>query len=249
VSAIGSPRNDPRRAAPVPAPLAIEARGLAKRFGPVVALHPLDLAVARGRALAVLGPNGAGKTTLLRLLAGLARPSAGTLAVGGEAGSRRARRARVGLVSHATALYPALTARENLVFAARLHGVPDAGLRADALLARFELDAVAHRRAGAYSRGTAQRVAIARALVHEPEVVLLDEPFTGLDARAGALLEGIVRELAGRRTVVFTSHDLPRAAALADDGLLLVAGRGRPLDAAALRDADALARALAEAGA
>ena len=224
---------------------AVEARGLAKRFGPVVALHPLDLSLAPGRVLAVLGPNGAGKSTLLRLLAGLARPSGGTLAVAGEAADRRARRARVGLVSHATGLYPALSARENLAFAARLHGVADPGARADALLARFELGPLAARRAGTFSRGTAQRVAIARALVHEPAVVLLDEPFTGLDARAGDLLEGLVRELAaGGRTVVFSSHDLPRAARLADEALLLVAGRGRALESAGLRDPDALARAV-----
>jgi heme exporter protein A len=229
--------------------LAVEARGLAKRFGRVVALHPLDLALAPGRVLAVLGPNGAGKSTLLRLLAGLGRPSAGTLAVGGEAADRRARRARVGLVSHATCLYPALTARANLAFAARLYGVADPAARADALLARFELGAVAVRRSGTFSRGTAQRVAIARALVHDPDVVLLDEPFTGLDARAADLLEGLVRELAGRRTVVFTSHDLPRASRLADEALLLVAGRARPLEPALLRDPGALARALAEVAA
>jgi heme exporter protein A len=228
---------------------AVEARALAKRFGRVVALHPLDLTLAAGRVLAVLGPNGAGKSTLLRLLAGLARPSGGTLAVAGEATDRRARRARVGLVSHATCLYPALTARENLAFAARLYGVPEPGARADALLARFELGGVAGRRAGTFSRGTAQRVAIARALVHDPEVVLLDEPFTGLDARAADLLEGLVGELGGRRTVVFTSHDLPRAARLADEALLLVAGRARPLEAAALRDPERLARVLGGAAA
>lgn len=225
---------------------AVEARGLAKRFGPVVALHPLDLSLAAGLVLAVLGPNGAGKSTLLRLLAGLARPTSGSLAVAGEAADRRARRARVGLVSHATGLYPALSARENLAFAARLHGVADPAARADALLARFELAPLAARRAGTFSRGTAQRVAIARALVHEPAVVLLDEPFTGLDARAADLLEGLVRELsAGGRTVVFSSHDLPRAARLADEALLLVAGHGRALAGAALRDPGALARSVA----
>ncbi|HEX2484193.1 MAG TPA: ABC transporter ATP-binding protein [Myxococcota bacterium] len=225
--------------------LALEARGLAKRFGPVTALHPLDLALPRGRVLAVLGANGAGKTTLLRLLAGLARPSAGSVAVGGDAADRRARRARVGLVAHATALYPALSARENLAFAGRLHGVPEPEARADALLARFELDAVAGRRAGTFSRGTAQRVAIARALVHEPDVLLLDEPFTGLDARAADLLEGLVRELGAQRSVVLSSHDLARVARLADEGLLLDAGHARALAPAALRDPDALARALA----
>jgi ABC-type multidrug transport system ATPase subunit len=227
----------------VTAAAAIEARGLSRRFGRVVALHPLDLDVPAGRVLAVVGANGAGKSTLIRLLAGLGRPTAGTVAIGGAEGDRRARRARVGLVAHATLLYPALTARENLVFAARLFGCADPATRAAALLGDFELDAVADRAVGTFSRGTAQRVAIARALVHDPAVLLLDEPFTGLDARAAERLERLVDGLRGRHTVVLSSHDLARAARLADQGLALAAGRGRGLDAAALADPDALAAA------
>lgn len=222
---------------------AIEARGLSRRFGPLVALHPLDLGVPAGCVLAVVGPNGAGKSTLLRLLAGLGRPSAGSLAIGGAGGDRRARRARVGLVAHATLLYPALTARENLRFAGRLFGVADPAARAAELLAAFELEAVADRAVGTISRGTAQRVAIARALAHDPPVLLLDEPFTGLDPRAAERLERLVQALRGRHTVVLASHDLPRAARLADQGLLLVAGHGRALEPAALRDPAALAAA------
>jgi heme exporter protein A len=223
---------------------AIEARGLTRRFGPLVALHPLDLDVPAGRLLAVVGPNGAGKSTLIRLLAGLGRPSAGRLAVGGDGGDRRARRARVGLVAHATLLYPTLTARENLEFAGQLYAVADARRRAAELLARFELEPVADRRVGGFSRGTAQRVAIARALVHEPPLLLLDEPFSGLDPRAAALLESLVRSLGGRHTVVFTSHDLPLAARLGEEGLLLVGGRGRLLERAVLKDPAALGAAL-----
>jgi heme exporter protein A len=226
---------------------AIEARGLARRFGALVALHPLDLDVAPGRLLAVLGPNGAGKSTLIRLLSGLARPSAGCVSIGDPAADRRARRARIGLVAHETLLYPALTARENLRFAGRLYGVPDPAARADALLERFELAAVAERRVGTFSRGTAQRVAIARALVHEPAVLLLDEPFSGLDSRAAERLEELVRGLAGRCTVVLASHDLARAARLADQGLLLAGGRGRELAAGQLRDPEALADAVRQA--
>jgi heme exporter protein A len=224
---------------------AIEARGLARRFGPVVALHPLDLDVPAGRVLAVVGPNGAGKSTLIRLLAGLGRPSAGSVTIGDDGGDRRARRARVGLVAHETLLYPTLAARENLEFTGRLFGVPEPARRAAELLARFELGPVADRRVGGFSRGTAQRVAIARALVHEPALLLLDEPFSGLDARAAALLEALVQGLAGQRTVVFTSHDLERAARLADQGLLLVGGRGRALEASVLADPAALAAAIA----
>jgi len=226
---------------------AIEARGLARRFGALVALHPLDLDVAPGRVLAVLGPNGAGKSTLIRLLSGLARPSAGHVAIGAPAADRRARRARVGLLAHETLLYPALTARENLRFAGRLYGVADPAARADALLQRFELGGVAERRVGTFSRGTAQRVAIARALVHEPAALLLDEPFSGLDERAAEGLEELVRGLAGHCTVVLTSHDLPRAARLADQVLLLSGGRGRELPAALLRDPVGLAAAVRQA--
>ena len=224
-------------------PAAIEARGLARRFGPVVALHPLDLDVPAGRVLAVVGANGAGKSTLIRLLAGLGRPTAGHVTIGGAGGDRRARRARVGLVAHATLLYPALTARENLVFAGRLYGVADPAARACELLGAFELDPVADRAVGTFSRGTALRDASARALVHDPAVLLLDEPFTGLDVRAAELLERLVDGLRGRHTVVLSSHDLPRAARLANQGLALAAGRGRALDAATLADPEALAAA------
>ncbi len=208
-------------------PPAIVARGLEKRFGAAVALRPLDLEVAAGELVVVLGPNGAGKTTLLRMLAGLSRPSAGHLEVGadGSGGDRRARRRGVGLVAHASLLYPALTARENLVLAGRLFGVPDAEGRADALLAEAELEACASQRAGALSRGLAQRVAIARALVHDPPILLLDEPFSGLDPRAAEALEARLAGLhrAGR-TIVASTHDLERAASLADRALLLVRG-------------------------
>ncbi|MDX1650301.1 MAG: ATP-binding cassette domain-containing protein, partial [Myxococcota bacterium] len=138
---------------------AIEARGLARRFGPVVALRPLDLEVPAGATLAVLGPNGAGKTTLLRLLAGLARPSAGHLVGAGDARGRAERRRRVGLIAHATFLYPALSARENLWLAARLQGLADAAQRADEALRAHGLADVAERRAGTFSRGMAQRLA------------------------------------------------------------------------------------------
>lgn len=206
--------------------LAIEARGLEKRFGPVAALRGIDLAVPGGSLLAVLGPNGAGKSTLLRLLAGLARPSAGELRVAGGAVDRRAARARIGFIGHATMLYPALTARENLRFAARLYGVPDPGGRADRLLAEQDLVGAAHRPAAALSRGMAQRLAIARGLVHDPPVVLLDEPFTGLDrVGAGRLADRLRAVRAGGRTVVLVTHDLARAAELADAAVVLVRGR------------------------
>lgn len=212
-----------------PPPPAITAQGLAKRFGPVVALAGVDFAVPSGRVLAVLGPNGAGKSTLLRILAGLTRPSAGSVSIGTDtagAGDRRHSRGRVGYVGHATFLYPSLSARENLVFAGRLYGVADPQTRAAALLTEQGLDPIAERAAGSFSRGQAQRLAIARGLVHDPPVVLLDEPFTGLDPTSADRLATGLRTLAGGgRAVVLVTHDLAQAAALGDRALLLVRGR------------------------
>jgi heme ABC exporter ATP-binding subunit CcmA len=205
---------------------AVALRGLVKRFGPVVALRGIDLEVPAGAVQVVVGPNGAGKTTLLRILAGLARPSAGSVHVAGDARDRRRARRRIGYIGHNTLLYPALTARENLVFAGRLYGVADPRERAASLIAEYELDGAAERPAGACSRGTAQRLAIARGLVHDPEVVLLDEPFTGLDPRsAERLVERIAALRLAGRTVFLVSHDLVRAAALGDRSAVLVGGR------------------------
>jgi heme exporter protein A len=226
----------------------ILARGLEKRFGPVRALRGLDLEVRAGSTLAVIGPNGAGKSTLLRLLSGLMRPSGGALRVGRDDGDRRSRRGHVGLITHASFLYPALTARENLILAARLYGVPNPAERADALLEEQELSAVAERRAGGFSRGMSQRLSIARGLVHDPEIVLLDEPFAGLDPRAaGRLSERLGALRSARRTVVLVTHDLARAAELADQTLLLVRGQSVPLPAPVVRDAAALERHYREA--
>ena len=231
-----------------PAGAAIAARGLGKRFGPVVALDGVDLDVPAGATLAVLGPNGAGKSTLLRLLAGLARPTRGSLRVGSGRESRPAARGRVGYVGHATFLYPALTARENLVFAARLYGVASPAARADALLEAHGLAAFADRLAGGFSRGMAQRLSIARGLVHDPAVVLLDEPFAGLDRSSSARLADALRRMHGDgRTLVLVTHELGAASALADLAIVLERGRivyraqGAALEPAALDQAYARA--------
>jgi heme exporter protein A len=226
----------------------IAARGLEKRFGPVRALRALDLDVHAGSTLAVIGPNGAGKSTLLRLLSGLTRPSGGVLRVGRSEGDRRSRRGQVGLIAHASFLYPTLTARENLILAARLYEVARPAERADALLEEQELTAVANRRAGGFSRGMAQRLSIARGLVHDPEIVLLDEPFSGLDPRAASRLAGRLGALrTASRTVVLVTHDLARAAALSDEVLLLVRGESVALPPRAGRDAAALEQHYREA--
>jgi heme exporter protein A len=226
----------------------LRARGLEKRFGPLVALHALDLELAAGGVVAVLGPNGAGKSTLLRLLAGLARPSAGSIEVDAHAGGRRERRRAVGLVGHATFLTPTLTTRENLMLAARLHGLAEPAERAARALAAEELEPVADRRAGALSRGLAQRAAIARALLHDPKLVLLDEPWTGLDARSAARLTArLEAEKRAGRALVVTTHDLGRVAGLADRALVLARGRAAWLEPAALLGESALAAAAAGA--
>jgi heme exporter protein A len=203
----------------------VAATGLSKRFGALLALADVSLAVEREHVLALLGPNGAGKSTLLRILAGLAKPSAGELVFANGATQRSARGA-VGYIGHATFLYPSLTARENLLFAARLHGVAKPRERAAALLAELDLEAVAERSAGSFSRGLAQRLSIARALVHDPTLVLLDEPFTGLDPVSADRLAARIESLrAAGRALVLVTHDLARAAALADRALVLVDGR------------------------
>lgn len=236
---------------PAPPPIEVSARSVEKRFGAVAALRGVDVDVVGGQALAVLGPNGAGKSTLLRILAGLCRPSSGSVSVrrdGRAATGRGGGRAWVGFAGHATLLYPELSARENLVFHGRLQGVADPGRRADRLLAEEGLETVAERRAGTFSRGMAQRLSIARALVQDPPLVLLDEPFTGLDRRAGDRLSSRLRALRDEgRAVVLVTHDLLRASEISDRAVILLAGRilhrpeGGDLERAALEAAYARA--------
>jgi heme exporter protein A len=230
---------------------ALRANGLEKRFGAVAALRGVDLVIERGDCLAVLGPNGAGKSTLLRLLAGLMRPTRGELEVAGRdqrALGRGAARALVGYVGHATLLYSELTALENLVFAGRLQGVRDPEVRARQLLEAQDLAHVADRRAGTFSRGMSQRLSIARALVHEPELLLFDEPFTGLDrAAADALAERLGALRSAERTCVLVTHELHQASRLASEAIVLARGRivhrarGEALERSALEAAYATA--------
>lgn len=199
--------------------VALRARGLQKRLGQRYVLDNVNFELIRGEIAVVLGANGAGKTTLLRVLAGLALPSGGSVEIDGSADRRRTRGA-VGYVGHETMLYGSLTAAENLRFAARLYNSdPDRALR---LLEEAELGAVADQRAESFSRGMRQRLALARAQVHEPAVLLLDEPFNALDPRAAASLERSLLALRDSGTAVcVVSHDLGRAAQLADAAWVL----------------------------
>ena len=227
----------------------VAAHGLAKRFARAAALRDLDLELAPGRCLAVLGPNGAGKSTLLRLCAGLARPSAGRIEIDGKPASHPASRARVGYLGHATLLSPSLSVRENLIFAARLYGVPRPRERAEERLASEGLEALADRPVAALSRGQAQRAAIARSLVHDPGLVLLDEPWSGLDRGASERLSARLAELRGRgHTLLVATHGLEAVRSLADAALVLDAGRCTalgPLGVGSSALESALERALA----
>lgn len=209
-------------------PRLLEATGLRRAYGRRQVLRDIDLTVAAGEAVAVAGPNGAGKTTLLRVLAGLARPDRGEVRLEGQPlrrDSPEIRRA-VGLVSHQTLLYDDLTLHENLTFAARLYGLPTPAAAARSALDEAGLGARADESPRRLSRGLAQRAAIARALLHRPRVLLLDEPFTALDAAASERLRD---ELRARREqglgIVLVTHQLGEAWAVATRIAVIVEGR------------------------
>jgi heme exporter protein A len=211
-----------------PAAPLLEARGLRRSFGRVRVLHGIDLTLAPGEALAVAGPNGAGKSTLLRLLAGLLRPTAGGVRVLGRAlhgGDAEARRA-IGLLSHQSLLYDDLTLVENLTFAARLYGLPRPAEAARAALEAAGLGERSESSPPRLSRGLLQRAAITRALLHRPRVLLLDEPFTALDAAAAARLRQMLRErLTEGLGMVIVTHHLAEVWEIATRVLVMVNGR------------------------
>lgn len=206
---------------------AIETVGLAKAFGGRRAVDDVSIEVPQGAFLSIFGPNGAGKTTLLRLLSTLARPTAGTIRVLGIDLKEEPDRARerIGLISHNSMLYPDLSAQQNLLLYARLYGVVDAQGRVAELLDAVGLK---HRRLDAvrtFSRGMAQRLAIARALVHDPDVVFLDEPYSGLDPHAVEIFDGLIERQREGRTFVMVSHDLQKGFSLCTHALVLAKGR------------------------
>ncbi len=192
----------------------IRASGLARRFGDKRALGPVDFELRRGGCLVVTGPNGSGKTTLLRLCAGLLVPTAGSLEVDIERG-------RVGFLAHEPLVYRELTAIENLELYGRLYRVPERRERIGMLLERFGLWEARNERTGSYSRGMLQRLALCRTLLHEPELLILDEPANALDAEAEALLERELEELRRERTLLVASHAPERLERLATGRLAL----------------------------
>jgi ABC-type multidrug transport system ATPase subunit len=233
-----SPTRDAAPAIPV------RAAQLGKTIDDRPILNAIDLDLESGGFLALLGANGAGKSTLLKVLATLTGPTSGRLAMFGhtlfdaQAHSRSASsaatkiRARIGLISHQTMLYHDLSARENLVFSGKLYGIPQPRLHADELLARFGLADRADDPVKSFSRGMMQRVAIARALLHDPALLLADEPFAGLDAPSAALLEATLAQLhqAGK-TIILVNHDIVQSLRLAQRVVVLRRGR-KIIDAA-----------------
>jgi heme ABC exporter ATP-binding subunit CcmA len=213
---------------PAPASAALELRNVSKYFGDLRALAGAQLRVEPGDAILLYGPNGAGKTTLLRLLATLARPSQGKVLFGGKDVQRHAARAKaaIGFVSHSTFLYDDLTVRENLKLFGALFALPRLENKIDGVLELFRLADRARTPVRKLSRGLQQRAALARAFLHEPQFLLLDEPFTDLDAATVETLESLLRQLpAQRKAVVFSTNDFERGATLARRLVALEAGR------------------------
>ena len=196
----------------------ITVKKLVKRFGLKTVLRGLDFEVQPGEFVALLGPNGAGKTTFLRILASLSRPSLGDVKIAGYHLPHQAAqvRARLGVVSHLPLLYGDLTADENLSFYARMYNIPNYQVRIHEVLEMIGLEARRRDLVRTFSRGMQQRLAIGRAVLHDPDVVLFDEPYTGLDQDASVMLDDVLKTVAAKgRTVVMTSHDLARAEDLA----------------------------------
>jgi heme exporter protein A len=196
----------------------ITVKKLVKRFGLKTVLRGVDFEVQPGEFVALLGPNGAGKTTFLRILASLSRPSLGQVTVAGYSLPHQAAavRARLGVVSHLPLLYGDLTAEENLRFYARMYGIANPQARITEVLEMVGLETRRRDLVRTFSRGMQQRLAIGRAVLHDPDVILFDEPYTGLDQDASAMLDDVLKTVAAKgRTVVMTSHDLARAEDLA----------------------------------
>ncbi|GHO43701.1 heme ABC exporter ATP-binding protein CcmA [Ktedonospora formicarum] len=210
------------------APVAVEIQDLKKSYGFKPILRGIDLQVRAGERVALLGANGAGKTTLLRILACLAKPSAGSVHLYGWNCARDVQEVRrlIGFVGHQSYLYEELTARENLEFFARMYSVPEGRERALTWLNRVGLEKYARERVGTFSRGQLQRLSWARALLHQPDLLLLDEPDTGLDQQGLVLIDKLLDEHIERSgSAIFITHQLERAQALSDRIVLLARGR------------------------
>ena len=205
----------------------VATENLTRLFGARRAVDGVSISLCAGDALAIFGPNGAGKTTLLRMLGGILKPSAGKARVGGVAlpGGSDVRR-RIGIISHHSLLYDALTARENVEFSARLYGVQNPREKAEAALASMQIETRADTPVRALSRGMKQRVSIARATVHEPDLVLADEPFTGLDIVGSKALTSLLSSLRDRgASLVSVTHNVEEGLSLSSHAAIMNSGR------------------------
>ncbi len=230
---------------------AIRVEGLEKHYGLTAALRGVGFEVGPGEVCVLLGPNGSGKTTLLKVLATLVRPDRGTVEVGGYDVRTNGRRVRglIGVVGHQTYLYEELTVAENLRFYGRMYRVPDPDRRIREVAGLFGLEDRLETRVRALSRGFQQRAALARALLHDPPILLLDEPTTGLDADGRRRFAEVLADLRARgRTVLFSSHAFEAEREWADRALVLSAGRLVFDGPAAALDAGALGRLAAGKG-
>jgi len=208
-------------------PLPVRAVGLGKSIESRAILQGIDLEIGPGRFIALLGANGAGKSTLLKILSTLNAPTSGTLELFGISTATAATNVRrhIGLIGHQTMLYHDLSALENLVFFAKLYGIANPKARAMELLTQLGLAQRAGDPVKAFSRGMSQRVAIARALLHEPELLLADEPFAGLDAPSTALLERLLAQLHTQgKTIILANHDIAQSLRLAERAVVLARG-------------------------
>jgi len=206
---------------------ALEVRDLTRAFGVRKALDGVSFSLPEGAFLSVFGPNGAGKTTLVKVLTTLLTPSSGSARILGLDVVEDAvdMRSRIGLISHNPLLYPDLTAEENLLFFSEMYGIENPAERVRELLVAVELD---HRKLDlvrTFSRGMLQRLSIARALLHKPEVLFLDEPYSGLDPHAMDILDGLIAQIRGNHTFVMISHDLDKGLELCSHALILAKGK------------------------
>jgi heme exporter protein A len=208
-------------------PPIVEVGDLTRSFGPTQALAGVSFSLAAGECLALFGPNGAGKTTLLRVLAGLLKPTSGTARVSGVSLPGGAEvRSRVGLISHHTMLYEALSPRENVAFVARLYSVADVPSRVDDSLRRMSMLDRADTPVRSLSRGMQQRVSIARAMVHSPRLVLADEPYSGLDESGARALTALLQELRTSGTaIIIVTHNLAEGLSLATHAAVMQRGQ------------------------
>jgi heme exporter protein A len=207
---------------------AVEVEDLRFTFGVGEVLKGVTIGVRPGSFFTIFGPNGAGKTTLLKIVAGLLKPSSGAVRVAGVDARRdpNALRRLIGVISHHPYLYPQLTGRENLEFFAKLYGLKDPEASVGQIAEELELGPLMNREVSAYSRGMQQRLAVGRALLHRPRLLLLDEPFTGLDYHAREKLEAFLRGLNdGERTAIMTTHDVDEGLGLSDRVAVLAGGK------------------------